>query len=115
MVCRGCGIRSRRTAGYEHTAEDTDAWTTDCYLVRFGLYELDPVTQERTPRRSAELYGALVRGNAITGSLRASGHARASNDLPLGSGLAHITHRIPYFLVNAVRDRLVMANQKFGP
>jgi len=34
--------------------------------VRFGLVELDPRTQERTPRSSASMYGEICRANAIT-------------------------------------------------
>jgi beta-glucosidase/6-phospho-beta-glucosidase/beta-galactosidase len=32
----------------------------------FGLIELDCQTQKRRARPSAELYGAIARGNAIT-------------------------------------------------
>jgi beta-glucosidase/6-phospho-beta-glucosidase/beta-galactosidase len=38
-----------------------EGWTTP-----FGLIALDPATQGRTPRRSAELYAEVVRANAIT-------------------------------------------------
>jgi beta-glucosidase len=41
--------------------EWVEGWTT-----RFGLIGLEPATQERTPRRSAELYAAIARANAIT-------------------------------------------------
>ena len=52
--------------GYYHwTLVDNFEWA-EGWTLRFGLIELDPQTQERTPRRSAELYGNLIRANAIT-------------------------------------------------
>jgi beta-glucosidase len=55
--------------GYYHwTLVDNFEWSKG-WTLRFGLIELDPQTQERTPRRSAELYGNLIRANAITPSL----------------------------------------------
>ncbi|GIV82016.1 MAG: hypothetical protein KatS3mg051_1370 [Anaerolineae bacterium] len=33
---------------------------------RFGLFGCDPQTQQRTPRRSAELYGEICAANALT-------------------------------------------------
>jgi beta-glucosidase len=36
------------------------------WQVRFGLIEIDPLTQERIPRRSASMYGEICRANAIT-------------------------------------------------
>jgi beta-glucosidase len=41
--------------------EWVEGWTT-----RFGLIALDPVTQERTPRPSVDLYAEIARSNAIT-------------------------------------------------
>jgi len=41
--------------------EWAEGWT-----LRFGLIELDPETQERRPRPSADLYTAMVQGNAIS-------------------------------------------------
>ncbi|RME40623.1 MAG: glycosyl hydrolase family protein [Caldilineae bacterium] len=41
--------------------EWVEGWTT-----RFGLIALEPETQQRTPRRSAALYRAIARANAIT-------------------------------------------------
>ena len=41
--------------------EWVEGWTT-----RFGLIGLNPATQERRPRRSAELYAAIARSNTIT-------------------------------------------------
>ena len=37
-----------------------------CCRGRFGLVELDPATQQRTPRGSASLFGEICRANAIT-------------------------------------------------
>lgn len=55
--------------GYYHwTLVDNFEWA-EGWSLRFGLIELDPDTQERTPRRSAELYGNLIHANAITPEL----------------------------------------------
>ena len=52
--------------GYYHwTLVDNFEWA-EGWTLRFGLIELDPRSQQRTPRRSAELYGNLIRANAIT-------------------------------------------------
>jgi beta-glucosidase len=52
--------------GYYHwTLVDNFEWAKG-WTLRFGLIELDPETQARTPRRSAELYANLIRANAIT-------------------------------------------------
>jgi beta-glucosidase len=52
--------------GYLHwTLVDNFEWAEGCG-VRFGLVELDPHTQERTPRVSASLFGEICRANAIT-------------------------------------------------
>ncbi len=55
--------------GYYHwTLVDNFEWA-EGWQLRFGLIEMDPRTQKRTPRRSAELYANLVRANAITPAL----------------------------------------------
>lgn len=52
--------------GYLHwTLVDNFEWI-DGWGVRFGLIELDPQTQERTPRISASMFGEICRANAIT-------------------------------------------------
>jgi len=52
--------------GYLHwSLVDNFEWT-DGWGVRFGLIEVDPLTQERIARRSAGLFGAICRANAIT-------------------------------------------------
>jgi len=52
--------------GYYHwTLVDNFEWA-EGWRLRFGLIALDPQTQKRTPRRSAELYANLIRANAIT-------------------------------------------------
>ncbi|MBN1874859.1 MAG: glycoside hydrolase family 1 protein [Anaerolineae bacterium] len=52
--------------GYYHwTLTDNFEWA-EGWTLRFGLIELDPETQERTLRPSANLYSAIARGNAIT-------------------------------------------------
>jgi beta-glucosidase len=57
----GCDIR-----GYFHwTLVDNFEWT-DGWGLRFGLFALDPQTQVRTPRPSAQLYGAIAQENGVT-------------------------------------------------
>ncbi|QBD82397.1 glycoside hydrolase family 1 protein [Ktedonosporobacter rubrisoli] len=52
--------------GYFHwTLVDNFEWNNGWY-VRFGLIEMDPRTQVRTPRRSASMFGEICRANAIT-------------------------------------------------
>jgi beta-glucosidase len=52
--------------GYYHwTLVDNFEWA-EGWSLRFGLIALDPHTQDRTPRRSAELYAETVQANAIT-------------------------------------------------
>ncbi|HJT55080.1 MAG TPA: glycoside hydrolase family 1 protein [Ktedonobacteraceae bacterium] len=52
--------------GYFHwTLVDNFEWT-EGWGARFGLIELDPYTQERTPRPSASMFGEICRANAIT-------------------------------------------------
>ncbi len=55
--------------GYYHwTLTDNFEWA-EGWTLRFGLIELDPQTRRRTRRPSADLYTAIVRGNAITPEL----------------------------------------------
>jgi beta-glucosidase len=52
--------------GYYHwTLVDNFEWA-EGWSLRFGLIELDPETQARSPRRSAGLYADIIRANAIT-------------------------------------------------
>ncbi len=52
--------------GYYHwTLVDNFEWA-EGWTLRFGLFGLDPNTQERTPRRSASLYADIIRTNAIS-------------------------------------------------
>ena len=52
--------------GYYHwTLVDNFEWA-EGWTLRFGLIEVDPETQERTPRASAYLYRDIARANAIT-------------------------------------------------
>lgn len=60
LIGRGFDVR-----GYYHwTLVDNFEWDSGWDL-RFGLFELDRVTQERTPRPSAELYAAIARANGL--------------------------------------------------
>jgi beta-glucosidase len=55
--------------GYYHwTLTDNFEWA-EGWTLPFGLIELDPETQARMPRPSADLYGAIAQGNAITPEL----------------------------------------------
>jgi beta-glucosidase len=52
--------------GYLHwTLVDNFEWA-EGWGARFGLVELNPLTQERIPRASASLFGEICRANAIT-------------------------------------------------
>jgi beta-glucosidase len=52
--------------GYYHwTLVDNYEWV-EGWTTRFGLFALDTLTQERTPRGSAKLFGEIARANAIT-------------------------------------------------
>lgn len=62
--------------GYFHwTFTDNFEWS-DGWGLRFGLVELDPATQERRPRPSAEMFGAIAAENKISPELIAR-HAPA--------------------------------------
>lgn len=50
---------------YHWTLVDNFEWA-DGWTMPFGLIELDPKTQVRTPRPSADLYAAVAKSNAIT-------------------------------------------------
>ena len=55
--------------GYFHwTLVDSFEWS-EGWRLRFGLYELDPVTQKRRARPSAQLYRQIVRANGLPSSL----------------------------------------------
>ena len=52
--------------GYLHwSLVDNFEWN-DGWGVRFGMIEVDPRTQRRTPRPSASMFGEICRANAIT-------------------------------------------------
>ena len=55
--------------GYYHWSfVDNFEWS-EGWRMKFGLYELDHLTQARIPRRSAELYKAIVNANALTSDI----------------------------------------------
>jgi len=55
--------------GYYHwTLVDNFEWA-EGWTLRFGLFSLDPETQARKPRRSADLYGEIIRANSITSQI----------------------------------------------
>jgi beta-glucosidase len=61
LLAEGVDLR-----GYFHwTLADNFEWNEGWHL-RFGLYELDPATQTRKPRPSAELYARIIRESAAT-------------------------------------------------
>lgn len=56
LLAKGVDLR-----GYFHwTLTDNFEWGEGWHL-RFGLFELDPATQKRTPRPSAQLYARLIK------------------------------------------------------
>lgn len=59
-IQNGCDIR-----GYFHwTLVDNFEWN-DGWTMHFGLIGMDPITQTRTPRPSAALYGQIARTNQL--------------------------------------------------
>ena len=64
LIAEGHDIR-----GYFHwTLTDNFEWT-EGWNLRFGLIELDPSTQERRLRRSAQVYRAIAQANGIPAEL----------------------------------------------
>lgn len=64
LISEGRDIR-----GYFHwTLTDNFEWS-EGWRLRFGLYALDPATQQRTARGSAELYKTIVRQNCLPAEL----------------------------------------------
>jgi beta-glucosidase len=60
LLAEGIDLR-----GYFHwTLADNFEWNEGWHL-RFGLYELDPATQVRRPRTSAQVYARLIRQSAV--------------------------------------------------
>lgn len=55
--------------GYYHWSFTDNFEWAEGWALRFGLVALDPETQVRTPRPSAELYSQIIRENAITGDI----------------------------------------------
>lgn len=53
---------------YHWTLVDNFEWAA-AWSLRFGLFELDPATQERTPRTSAAVYGRMAQANGVPVSL----------------------------------------------
>lgn len=59
LLAEGIDLR-----GYFHwTLADNFEWSEGWHL-RFGLYELDPATQNRKPRPSAQIYARMIRESA---------------------------------------------------
>jgi beta-glucosidase len=53
---------------YYWTLVDNFEWAEGWHM-RFGLVALDERTQQRTPRPSAALYGAIAHANALTSAM----------------------------------------------
>jgi beta-glucosidase len=49
---------------YHWTLADNFEWAA-AWSLRFGLFELDPATQARTPRTSAAVYSRIARANGV--------------------------------------------------
>ncbi len=61
LVTRGVDVR-----GYFHwSLVDNFEWS-EGWTLRFGLYEMDPVTQSRRPRASAGLYRDIIARNGLS-------------------------------------------------
>jgi beta-glucosidase len=60
-ITEGADVR-----GYYHWSFTDNFEWAEGWALRFGLVALDPETQVRTPRPSAELYSQIIRENAIT-------------------------------------------------
>ena len=61
LVTRGVDVR-----GYFHwSVVDNFEWS-EGWTLRFGLYEMDPVTQARRPRASAALYRDIIARNGLS-------------------------------------------------
>ncbi len=74
LLAEGINLR-----GYFHwTLADNFEWNEGWHL-RFGLYELDPATQIRKPRPSAQVYARLIR-ESIQNELRSEGLASDAAD-----------------------------------
>jgi beta-glucosidase len=58
--------------GYYHWSFTDNFEWAEGWSLRFGLVALDPQTQARTPRRSAELFTAIIRANALTEEMLAA-------------------------------------------
>jgi len=72
LIAEGHDIR-----GYFHwTLTDNFEWN-EGWKLRFGLFALDPNTQERTMRESARLYSEIVRRNGLSRELAERFGARA--------------------------------------
>ncbi|MFQ5613113.1 MAG: glycoside hydrolase family 1 protein [Anaerolineae bacterium] len=65
---------------YHWTLVDNYEWV-EGWTTRFGLIALDPETQARAPRRSAEMYAAIARANAISEELVAGYAPEAVEDI----------------------------------
>ncbi|MBO0794772.1 MAG: family 1 glycosylhydrolase, partial [Ktedonobacteraceae bacterium] len=65
------------------------------WYVRFGLVEIDPLTQRRVPRPSASMFGEICRANALTEST-VERYAPELLDTIFGSSE---THRQPSFFI----------------
>ncbi|MBO0782302.1 MAG: glycoside hydrolase family 1 protein [Ktedonobacteraceae bacterium] len=73
---------------------DNFEWNHGWY-VRFGLVEIDPLTQRRVPRPSASMFGEICRANALTEST-VERYAPELLDTIFGSSE---THRQPSFFI----------------
>ncbi|HEY7414382.1 MAG TPA: family 1 glycosylhydrolase, partial [Ktedonobacteraceae bacterium] len=74
------------------TLVDNFEWNNGWY-VRFGLVELDPRTQQRTPRRSASMFGEICRANAVTEEIVAR-YAPECMDTIFGAAMTHASQPI---------------------
>jgi beta-glucosidase len=58
--------KGHQILGYHHwTLVDNFEWAWG-YAMKFGLVEMDPITQARQPRPSAAFYSDIIRENGLT-------------------------------------------------
>jgi beta-glucosidase len=78
--------------GYLHwSLVDNFEWT-EGWGAHFGLIGMDPLTQERTPRRSSDLFGDICRANAITEDIVERYAPQAMDRLFQGFQPAFVSH-----------------------
>ncbi len=83
LLAEGIDLR-----GYFHwTLADNFEWNEGWHL-RFGLYELDPATQIRKPRPSAQVYERMIKQNSDKNRIVRPVNSETQDSIQDGSHLA---------------------------